>query len=209
MLVCVTNRKLCQEPFLDRIEKLAKAGVDRFILREKDLSSEEYGKLAKKVNEICTFYGRRLTVHSRNAGVPAVQMSYSDFIAFCSGNQNIGGEAEFKSDLSIRKILIGVSVHSVQEAITAEKLGASYLVAGHIFTTDCKAGIPPRGTGFLSEVCVSVSVPVYAIGGMDRQAHVRQAMDCGAKGICVMSSLMQCSDVSQSVFNLKEWMKNT
>lgn len=204
MLVCVTNRKLCREPFLYRIDKLAKAGIDRFILREKDLSMEDYRELAKKVNDICIFYGRHLTVYGRNVRFPvhSVQMSYPDFMAI--GSQKLGKAAD---DFSIQNTQTGVSIHSTQEAIAAEKLGASYLIAGHIFATGCKANLPPRGIDFLREVCTSVSIPVYAIGGMDTQDHVTQAMKCGGEGICVMSSLMQCSDVSQAVSNLKNWMQ--
>lgn len=203
MLVCVTNRTLCREPFLKRIEKLAKSGIDRIILREKDLPLEEYRKLSKEVKEICSRYGTFLTVYALD--VHSIQMSYSDFIAFGSEKRNIGGEAGV--ELPDRKTQTGVSVHSVPEAITAEKLGASYLIAGHIFATGCKANLPPRGIDFLREVCTSVSIPVYAIGGMDTQDHVTQAMKCGAEGICVMSSLMQCFNVSQTVSNLKNWMQ--
>ncbi len=45
-------------------------------------------------------------------------------------------------------------------------MGASYLTAGHIYATDCKRGLPPRGLGFLKEVCREVSIPVYGIGGI-------------------------------------------
>lgn len=62
---------------------------------------------------------------------------------------------------------IGVSVHSREEAVYAESKGADYLIAGHIFATDCKKGLPPRGLDFLAEICASVKIPVFAIGGMD------------------------------------------
>ncbi len=54
-------------------------------------------------------------------------------------------------------------IHSVEEAKEAQKLGATYLTAGHIYTTDCKKGLPPRGLDFLREVCNAVTIPVYAI----------------------------------------------
>ena len=50
-------------------------------------------------------------------------------------------------------VKIGVSIHSAEEAKEAVSLGASYLTAGHIFTTDCKKGVPARGLEFLKEVC--------------------------------------------------------
>ena len=60
---------------------------------------------------------------------------------------------------------LGTSIHSVEEAVEAVSLGASYVTAGHIFATDCKKGLPPRGLSFLKEVCETVSIPVYAISG--------------------------------------------
>lgn len=90
----------------------------------------------------------------------------------------------------LQKIRIGTSVHSVEEAVRAERLGASYLFAGHIFETDCKKGLAPRGLSFLEEVCKSVSIPVYALGGINDQTEplVRKT---GAEGACRMSDYMK------------------
>ena len=84
---------------------------------------------------------------------------------------------------------MGTSVHSPEEAALAEKLGASYVTAGHIFATDCKKGVPPRGLDFLENVCKSVKIPVYAIGGITR-SNMHLALEKGAAGVCVMSGLM-------------------
>ncbi|WP_455958797.1 thiamine phosphate synthase, partial [Anaerotignum lactatifermentans] len=78
------------------------------------------------------------------------------------------------------------------EAEEAEKLGATYITAGHIYATDCKKGLPPRGLTFLEEVCRRVSIPVYAIGGIKiNEKQLREVIDCGAKGGCIMSGMMQ------------------
>ena len=87
---------------------------------------------------------------------------------------------------------IGISIHSVEEAKEAERLGASYLTAGHIYATDCKRGLPPRGLGFLKEVCREVSIPVYGIGGIKFDEEQWNDMKkCGAVGGCVMSGMME------------------
>ncbi len=86
---------------------------------------------------------------------------------------------------------VGVSIHSVSEAIEAINLGATYITAGHIFATDCKKDLPPRGLSFLSEVCSSVNIPVYAIGGIS-PANAEKAINAGAEGVCIMSGLMTC-----------------
>ena len=87
---------------------------------------------------------------------------------------------------------IGSSVHSVEQAAQAEELGATYLVAGHIFSTDCKRGVPPRGLGFLGEICDSANVPVYGIGGITEE-NEKAVTEAGAEGVCVMSGCMQCT----------------
>ena len=81
----------------------------------------------------------------------------------------------------------------MEDALEAEKLGCTYLTAGHIFDTDCKRGLPGRGLDFLRTVCGAVSIPAYAIGGVTAENYsaVRQA---GAAGACVMSGLMRCAD---------------
>ena len=86
--------------------------------------------------------------------------------------------------------LLGISVHSLEEAVLAERLGAGYLTAGHIFATDCKKGLPPRGLSFLREIASAVRIPVYGIGGMDRSKE-KEVEETGAAGICIMSGYMR------------------
>ena len=81
---------------------------------------------------------------------------------------------------------------SVEEAVEAVSLGASYVTAGHIFATDCKKGLPPRGLSFLKEVCETVSIPVYAIGGITFDKTQWNALkEQGASGACIMSGMMK------------------
>ena len=87
---------------------------------------------------------------------------------------------------------IGTSVHSVEDASEAVSLGATYLSAGHIYATDCKKGLPPRGLDFLQQVCEHVKVPVYAIGGIKvSENQFQEIMAHGAKGGCIMSGMMR------------------
>lgn len=87
---------------------------------------------------------------------------------------------------------LSTSVHSVEEAIEAQALGATVLIAGHIYTTQCKAGLAPRGLGFLQAVCNAVSLSVYAIGGIGFGAAQHAELQAnGARGACVMSAYMR------------------
>ena len=92
--------------------------------------------------------------------------------------------------------VIGASCHSVEEAKEAEQLGCTYITAGHIFETDCKRGLQPRGLEFLRSVCSQVSVPVYAIGGINAH-NIVSVRSAGASGVCTMSGLMQCENPAE------------
>jgi thiamine-phosphate pyrophosphorylase len=85
---------------------------------------------------------------------------------------------------------LGASCHSVEDAVKAERLGCTYITAGHIFATDCKKGVPPRGLEFLKEVCESIDIPVYAIGGINSE-NMNLTIEAGAKGVCIMSGFMR------------------
>ena len=181
-VIAVTNRRLCDRPFTEQLERVCSHHPRALILREKDLSEHEYELLAGQVLEIC-----------RTHDVPCILHTYTE-VARRLGCSRIHlplplfrTEASSLGDFS----LVGTSVHSVEDAIEAEKLGASYLTAGHIYVTDCKKGLPPRGTGFLREVCLQVSVPVYAIGGIHLDENqMKEIIDSGAAGGCIMSGMM-------------------
>ncbi len=177
-IICVTNRRLCKIPLEEQLEKLAVKGVSRVILREKDLSEEEYLALAKK---IALVPGIELMIHSFPNVARALSISRLH-LPFNMLGKDICAEFE----------IVGASVHSAEEAEEAEKLGASYVTAGHIFATDCKKGLPPRGLDFLEAVCKSVKIPVYAIGGITR-GNMPSVLERGAAGACVMSGLMDNS----------------
>ena len=180
MLICITNQKLCHDDFLNRINEIASGKPDAIMLREKELTEPDYQELAIKVKELCDRHQVKLIInHNLEAAerlkVGAVQVSIHDF--------RKAREAICKFDQ------VGVSVHSVEQACEAEAGGADYLIAGHIFPTDCKKGLPARGLIFLKEVCDSVNIPVFAIGGIS-EANYKIALMAGAKGVCIMSEAM-------------------
>ena len=140
---------------------IAKSEAEAIILREKDLSEEEYFILAKSVQEICDKYGKNLIIHNfidvaKKLGIRNIQLPFSKFISLNNLHNDFAS--------------IGTSVHSIEDAVLAEKSGADYIIAGHIFTTDCKKGLAPRGINFLKDVCNAVKIPVYAIGGIDNNS---------------------------------------
>ena len=187
-IIVITNRSLCREDFPARIEKIALAHPTAIILREKDLSEKEYKSLAAQVLEICNNHGVRCILHSFPEAAAELNCSALHMPLHRLSLLSSEERASFK--------VLGASCHSVEDAKEAERLGCTYITAGHIFDTDCKKGLPGRGLNFLKEVCQSVTIPVYAIGGIsaDKVALIRES---GAKGACVMSGAMTCEDVQK------------
>lgn len=177
-VIAVTARGLCPRPLWEQAERIAAAGISRIILREKDLPEAEYLALAEKMIEVC-----------RRLGVTLILHSFAD-AARTVGTDRLHMPLPKLSERLCGEFVTGTSVHSAAEAAAAERMGAAYLTAGHIFATDCKKGLEPRGLGFLREVCGAVDIPVYAIGGIDEH-NAQSALDAGAAGVCVMSAAMR------------------
>lgn len=194
-ILCVTNRLLCKENFLERIEKIAECSPRGIILREKDLTENEYRALAEKVTEICRKHDVPCILHSF---VKTAMELHADAIHL---PLPILLKMTEKEKLCFK--IIGASCHSAEDAAEAEMLGCSYVTAGHIFGTDCKRGVPPRGTDFLQNVCDSVDIPVYAIGGISAE-NIKKVLDSGADGACIMSGLMTCENVENYMKKIKK-----
>lgn len=177
-----------------RVEKIAQSKADGLILREKDLSEQEYESLAKKVLKICQKYDFPCILHTFPDA--AIRLGASMIHLPLPILRNLS--AQQKSCFSV----IGSSCHSLEDALEAQKAGCSYITLGHIFATDCKKGLPPRGVSLLSEVCRNVSIPVYAIGGISAETLplLKESQSAGA---CVMSGAMQCQDVNSYFEDLK------
>lgn len=180
-LICITNRHLCNIDFLQRIEQICKRNPKAIVLREKDLKEDEYKILAMEVIKICDKYSTDIILHN--------------FIdTAISLNQKKIHLPLWKAKKEKEKLkyfdIIGISTHSTKEAIEAKNLGATYITAGHIFETDCKKGLKGRGLDFLKEVTECVDIPVYAIGGINKE-NIDTVINMGAKGACIMSGFMK------------------
>ncbi|EPY2274740.1 thiamine phosphate synthase [Clostridium sporogenes] len=190
-LLAITNRHLCNNEFLEQIqdictlnEKSTTIESVSIVLREKDLSERDYKNLAANVLKICKKNNTECILHTYYKVAKELNCKKIHLpLHVLKSNPNIYKDFDE----------VGVSIHSVSEAIEALNLGATYITAGHIFATDCKKSLPPRGLSFLSSVCSSVNIPVYAIGGIS-PANAEKAINAGAEGICIMSGLMACKN---------------
>lgn len=186
-LIAVTDSATCPRPLPKQIERLAKLTELRpqaVILRAKSLDKAAYRTLALQAQQSCKVTGIPLILHSdwqlaHDLGISKLHLP----LAFL--RQISEYERAYFTWLS-------TSVHSVGEAQEAQALGATVLIAGHIYTTHCKEGLAPRGLGFLQAVYSAVSLPVYAIGGIDFDAEQHAELQAnGARGACVMSAYMR------------------
>lgn len=181
--ICVTNRTLCRDDFLTRIDHIAKKGVaDAILLREKDLTEREYLELAEKVLLICKSHNRRCILHTYYKAAKELGCKEIHLPLPLLQKMREEGEKEWFTT-------VGTSVHSLKQANLAMHLQADYMTAGHIFETDCKKGLPGRGLSFLSKVVCESEVPVYGIGGISAD-NAGQIMETGAAGVCIMSDFM-------------------
>ena len=172
------------ELYLEQIRRIARSDLQGVILREKDLEESKYEDLAKKVLEICKQHGKPCILHyypeaARRLAAEGVHLPLEKFLLLKKEKPEL--LAGFKR--------VGVSTHSVEDAILAYSHGATYLTAGHVYATDCKKGLPPRGLAFLKEVCKAVPIPVYGIGGI-HSGNVDAVLEAGAAAGCIMSAAM-------------------
>lgn len=182
-VLAVTNRSLCRRPFSEQIRRVCERHPEALILREKDLSDLEYKSLARQVLLLCEEYCVRFIPHSHPACIRELGCGYLHLPLPLLRTHR----ADIPSG-----VVIGSSVHSPEQALEAERLGASYLIAGHIFATQCKQDVPPRGIQFLKEICKATALPVYAIGGIKlSEEQFAELKAHGAKGGCVMSEMMK------------------
>jgi thiamine-phosphate pyrophosphorylase len=186
-LIAVTDSATCPRPLAEQIERLAKLTELRpqaVILRAKALDKAAYRTLALQAQQSCEAADIPLILHSdwqltRELGISMLHLPLALL------RQISEYERAYFTWLS-------TSVHSVGEAQEAQALGATVLIAGHIYTTQCKAGLAPRGLGFLQNVCSTVNLPVYAIGGISFDASQHAELQAnGARGACVMSAYMR------------------
>ena len=184
--IAITNRALVQGDFLEQMQKVIQLHPHAVILREKELTDDEYEALAEKTLGLCNKEKVRCFLHSRisiahRLGCKRIHLSIPSLKAM--------GEEE-RSQLKKEFQEISVSCHSMEDVNFAVKNGATQIILGTIFETECKKGLKGKGLDFVREICEKCPVPVYAIGGINME-RLPQVMEAGAAGGCMMSGFMK------------------
>jgi len=200
--MAVTNRHLCTGDYLEQIRKIAGLHPGGLILREKDLSEKEYEALARRVLAICQKEEVPCFLHghiglARKLGCRRIHLPLAALTEASAGASGAAPGPAFADPFGPGPAAplssfthISVSCHSADHVRTAAAHGATQIVLGNIFETDCKKGLPGKGLDFLREICAWSPVPIYAIGGITPE-NFPEIRAAGAAGGCMMSGFMR------------------
>src|SRR3989304_7829961 len=177
----VTDRKIAKQPFLKVIKEALKGGVKAIQLREKDLSSKEMYGLAKEIRNITEKKNALLIINDRidialAAGADGVHLGWQS-MPVKEARRILG-----------KKKLIGVSTHSLKDAVLAQKNGADFITFGTIYPTVSKEGLTDfKGPEAIKEIRKKIKIPLIAIGGI-KEGNIEEVFQNGADGIAVISA---------------------
>ncbi len=184
-----------EQEFLNRVEKALQGGVTLMQLREKDKTTREYIELAQKVHSITKKYYVPLIIDDRVDVALAV---------------NAEGVHVGQSDMPVetaRKLMgenkiVGATTKTVEQAKEAYEQGADYLGVGAIYPTTTKVKTVLTSTDTLRDICNAVSIPVNAIGGLNKD-NIDVLEGISISGICVVSAIMKADDPKKATKELK------
>lgn len=197
LLYAVTDRSWLGEKTLKQVVKESLDGGVTFVqLREKHLDEASFLKEAKEIQALCREYHVPFVI---NDDVELAKEIDADGVHVGQSDMEAG---DVRKKLGPEKI-IGVSAHTVEEAILAEKRGADYLGVGAVFHTTSKDDAGNITMNTVKEICEAVSIPVIAIGGIS-QENVCELSGSGVCGVAVISAIYAQKDILEVTKKLKE-----
>lgn len=195
-LYAVTDRSwLGDNSLATLVEESIKAGVTFVQLREKNLDLNEFVELAKEIKKLTDKYN-----------IPYVINDNVEVALACNADGVHVGQNDMEVSNVREKIgkdkILGVSVQTVEQAILAEKKGADYLGVGAVFSTSTKLDATDVSFNILKEICNAVSIPVVAIGGINKN-NILKLSSSGVDGIAVVSAIFAEKDVYKATKELR------
>ena len=183
------------DDFLSILEKALTGGVTLVQLREKELDDEAFLKEAVEIHALCQRYGVPFFVNDNvdiaiRCHAEGVHVGQEDMAA-AQVRQRVGDE-----------MMIGVSVHSVEEALEAVRHGADCLGVGAAFSTHTKADVDVLPEGMMKAICDAVDIPVVAIGGIHKE-NILQLKGTGVDGVALVSAIFSAKDIEAECRELK------
>ena len=201
LLYAITDRgSLDKKVFFEKIEEALQGGVTILQLREKELDEDSFTDEAIEVKSLCRKYGVPLII---NDNVDVALKSGADGV-------HVGIE-DMPIDEIRRKapdsFIIGATCKTVEQAQSAERLGADYMGVGAVFSSPTKKNALRITREQLKEICSSVSIPAVAIGGITLE-NVGELNGGGMSGIAVVSAVFSADDIQKAASLLKEKAKS-
>ena len=187
----VTYSSISRKGTFSDVVNAVDAGCKIVQYREKNKSKDEMINEAKKLKEICNSRAVFLIDDHVDValavGADGVHIGQNDF-SVEDARQLLGNDC-----------IIGLTVHNVEEALEAEKLDVDYVGLAPIYKTDTKddSGIP-CGPDMISEVRKNVSLPIVAVGGINK-SNVKDVISKGADGVVAVSAVLDSVDVKKEV----------
>ena len=188
LLYAVTDRAwVGKQSLYEQVESALKGGATCVQLREKELDEESFLKEAMELSALCKQYG-----------VPFFVNDNVDIAIKCKADGIHVGQEDMEAAQVRQRVgddmIIGVSVHSVEEALEAVKNGADCLGLGAVFSTSTKTDVDllPRET--LRDICDAVDIPVVAIGGINK-SNISQLAGTGIDGVALVSAIFAADDI--------------
>ena len=201
LVYAITDRHWTGTQTLEQqVEEVLKNGATFLQIREKNMTHDELVKEAVRIKEIAARYNIPVVIDDdiyavMEAGVDGVHIGQNDM-----------DYVEARKLLGDNKI-IGMTAPSVALAKKAEELGADYIGAGAVFSTNTKKDTKPLELSTLKEICNSVSIPVVAIGGIDH-SNVRELKGTDIDGVAVISALFGASNPGKATKELVSIIKD-
>lgn len=195
LLYAVTDRMWSEEKGLKgQIKEALEGGITFLQLREKELSDEEFLKEALEIKDMVKEYN-----------IPFVINDNVEVAIKCDADGVHVGQSDMKATDVRSKIgkdkILGVSAHTLEEAIEAEKMGADYLGVGAVFSTSTKLDADDVSFETLKEICDSVNIPVVAIGGISKD-NILKLKGSHVDGVAVVSAIFASKNITEDTKEL-------
>ena len=188
LLYAVTDRAwVGKQSLYEQVESALKGGATCVQLREKELDDEDFLNEAIEISALCKQYGVPFFI---NDNVEIAIKCHADGI-------HVGQEDMEATQVRQRvgdDMMIGVSVHSVEEALEAVKNGADCLGVGAMFSTSTKTDVDVLPKETLRDICAAVNIPVVAIGGIGKN-NISQLAGTGVDGVALVSAIFAADDI--------------
>lgn len=184
----------------EQVEQALKGGATLIQFRDKLSDNEHFTASALELKPLCQRYGVPLII---NDNVDTAVKINADGVHV---GQSDMPPSEVRAIIGDDKLL-GVSVQTIEQAVSAQESGADYLGVGAVFATATKSDADSVTLDVLKEICNAVNIPVVAIGGID-EGNLHFLSNSGICGVAVVSAIFSNTDIVSATQSLKKYAED-